>query len=602
MKSLIYSSLLLLCFASVAHAALSVQTRFSQPRVALGNPVQYIVEITASDSSEQPKLKPITSLPIPNQNGLKLRNGRNTSSSQTNIVNGKAEYRITQTAIIDIVPPSTGTFTIPAYPIKIDGQTLTAQAATLQVVDNPADAAPTIAELAFLELNAPDTLYLGQSASLRLNLYVADEAQLSGIGNFESQANGFSMIRDPNEYSESQILRDGRKYRVLTWEMEATALTSGPQSLDFQLNVSARVRGNSRSSNRSPFGRSLFDDFFEPAQRFPLYGQHIIEVLPLPTENRPAGFDGAIGTFSMEVFTDLQETQTGEPIMYSIRLAGVGNFERIQAPELTDSPDWKIYSPQAVMEESNGSASTTTKRFDYVMTPMRAGQLKTPAIQFSYYDPKSATYVTLKSPPIPITVKPSDRPFMPPVTVANNTDQQETGGTALLSRSLTREEALMTLDYQAQKKALPDQTHPFQSKAFLALQGVLLFLLSTTAILLRRHVRFNEDPKRVLAQAARKASKKAHKEALSATSVTEYYESALSAVRHAATARTEEDQSNATFNQLRGLIKDPEKNQPAIDALEQLCRGADALHFSGKQQDNDLETLRPLLDPLLKQL
>ena len=216
--------------------------------------MQYIVEITASDTSGQPKLPPITSLPIPNNNGLKLRNGRNSSSSQTQIVNGKAEYRITQRAIIDAIPPSTGTFTIPAYQIEIEGQTLTAPAATLQVVENPADAAPTIGELAFLELDVPDKLYLGQSAVLHLRLYMAESLRLSGSGmsNFKSQADGFSIIQNPNEYKENRVLREGREYRVLTWKIDA-ALTAGPQSLDYQIDVSARISGNSRSSSRSPF-------------------------------------------------------------------------------------------------------------------------------------------------------------------------------------------------------------------------------------------------------------------------------------------------------------------------------------------------------------
>ncbi len=603
MKRLIYSTLLLLCSAQCVFAGLTVKTRFSQPRVALGNPVQYIVEITASDTSKQPKLKPITSLPIPSNNELKLRNGRNSSSSQTQIVNGKAEYRITQTAIIDVAPPSTGTFTIPTYQIKIDGQTLTAPAATLQVVDNPADAAPTIGELAFLELDAPDQLYLGQSATLRLNLYIADSLRLSGSGisNFKSQADGFSMIQNPNEYSDSRILRDGRQYRVLTWEIDATALSAGPQSLDFQIDVSARIPGTSRSGSRSPFGRSLFDDFFEPAQRFPLYGQNIIEVRPLPEKDRPASFDGAVGTFSMEVFTDLQETLAGEPIMYSIRLVGEGNFDRIQAPELAESLDWKLYSPQAVMEESSKGTLSATKRFDYVMTPQRAGSLKTPAIEFTYFDPKSAAYVTLKSPPIPITVKPSDRPFIPPINVANNTDEEENSGPAL-ARPLTREEALITLDYQPRAKTLSDDTHPFQSISFFLLQAALLLLIITTAIILRRRINLKEDPQRALAQTAKKASAKSYKQAMSATTPPEFFKAALLAIRHAATARTQQDQSNATFNQLRTLIKKPEKNPEAINALEQICNKADALQFSGQQQDNDLKTLRPLLDPLLKRL
>ena len=209
-----------------------------------------------------------------------------------------------------LLPP---VLAIPAYQIEIEGQTLTAPAATLQVVENPADAAPTIGELAFLELDVPDKLYLGQSAVLHLRLYIAESLRLSGSGmsNFKSQADGFSIIQNPNEYKENRVLREGREYRVLTWKIDATALTAGPQSLDYQIDVSARISGNSRSSSRSPFGNSLFDDFFEPTQRF-LYAQSRLRCHS--EKDRPASFDGAVGIFSMEVFTDLQETLAGEPI------------------------------------------------------------------------------------------------------------------------------------------------------------------------------------------------------------------------------------------------------------------------------------------------
>lgn len=601
MKPLIHSTLLFFCTAQIVLAGLSVKTRFSQPRVALGNPVQYIVEITATDSASQPKLQPITSLPIPLVGGLELRNGRNSSSSQTRIVNGKTEYRNTQSAIIDVIPPSVGSYTIPSFQIKIDGQTLTAPPATLQVVENPADAAPTVNELAFLEIDAPDKLYLGQSATLQIKLHIADGVRLSGIGNPESKADGFSVSLEPNEYSETRILRDGRKYRVLTWDVEATALTAGSQSLDFQTEVSARMPGSSRSNSRSPFGRSLFDDFFEPAQRFPLYGDHTIEVLPMPEENRPTAFDGAVGSFSIEVFTDLQETTVGEPIMYSIRLAGEGNFDRIQAPALNDSKDWKLYSPQAVLEESDEDGTTETKRFDYVMTPTKAGELKTPSVQFAYFDPESATYVLLESPPIPITVAPSERSYTPPLEMADSATRKEETSLSL-SRPLTREEAFMTLDYQPRKNTAPDAIHPIRSKSFLALQAALLVIVSTIAVLLRRHTLLNEDPKNALARAAKRASKRARAEAMAATTAGEFYHAALSAVRHAATARTRENQINATFIELRALLPDLESEHPAIKALETLCRGADAIQFSGKQQEADLQELRTLLETLLRAL
>ena len=187
-------------------------------------------------------------------------------------------------------------------------------------------------------------------------------------------------------------------------------------------------------------------------------------------------------------------------------------------------------------------------------------------------------FITLKA-PIPITVNPSERALIPLVNVANNKIEEESNGPAL-SRPLTREETLTTLDYQPRMKAFADEEHPFRSKGFLSLQATLLLIISTTAVFLRRRVQLKEDPKRALAQSAQKASRKAYNQAMSATTVAEFYQAALSAVRHAATARTKEDQSNATFNQLHTLIKNPEKNPEAIDALKQLCSGADALHFS----------------------
>ncbi len=601
MKPLILNICLLCIAAQFVTAELSVRTRFSQPRVALGNPVQYIVEITAIDAASQPNIPPITSLPIQSPPGLRLRNGRNSSNSQTRIVNGQTEYRITQSATIDAIPSAIGSYSIPAFQIEVNGETLEAPAATLQVVEKAADAAPTLDELTFLEVEAPQSLYIGQSSKIRLNLYVADRMRLSGVGNFESTADGFSMIQDPNKYSERRLLRNGRDYRVLTWEIEATALTAGRQALNFQIDVSARMPGKAKSGNQSPFGRSLFDDFFEPTQRYPIDKEHTIHVLPLPEENKPPSFDGAVGRFSMEVFTDLQETTVGEPIMYSIRLTGEGNFDRIQGLVLSESPDWKPYSPQAVMEDSGAVESTTTKRFDYVMTPLRAGQIKTPAIQFAYFDPQTAAYVTLQAPPIPIAVQAAKSTFTPPSSAAPTPKSQEESEQPL-SRSLTREEALMTLDYQPREKTLPDTIHPFQSNSFRMTQGFLFLLLVATALYLRRRTRLLEDPHFLLSRKVRKAAKQAHKEAIAATTASEFYIAALSAVRHTATARTGRDQSNATMKELRALIPNPEKNSRALDALQKLCLQADALHFSGKEPSTDPKTLQPLLNQLLEVL
>lgn len=600
---LIIAALTVLLPGPIRCAELSIHARFSQPKVALGNPVQYIVDITAVSEDAPPAMEPINSLPIRNTGGLRLHNGRNSRSSQTRIVNGKKEFQVTNSSILSVTPPAVGIYTLPGFQINVDGQTLQAPAATLQVVERAEDAAPTLNELIFLEVETPESLYLGESSVAQLKLYLADSINLNGIGNFNSRADGFSMNMDPNTYSENQSFQKGRNYKVLTWTAKITPLSIGEQSIDYQLDVSARIpnQRNALSGRRSPFGGSLFDDFFEPAQRLPLSANKNIQVLPLPSAGKPADFDGAVGQFSIEVFTDRQETRLGEPIMYSVKLSGKGNFDRIQAPSLKDTPEWKQYSPQSLTEASGDAKNTSVKRFDYVMTPTRSGHLSTPALRFVYFDPLSTDYVTLQSPSIPIHVKDSSQ-SIPLVTETTGDPAEKSVSEKPLSRALTREEALTTLEYQKANAGMVPTFHPYKSKTFIAIQAGLLLAFTLLAFIIRHHVRLRENPQFVLRRKAEKASKKALKKARSANTTTQCYEASLSAIRNAITARSGKNMSNATFTQLRDSIPHSSKKEHAITALEALCRESDALSFSGQNDATDQKTIREQLEIVLKAL
>ena len=105
------SRIVLLIAALIAQtlaAEITVQTRFSQQQVAMGNPVQYIVEITETSNSSRPELQSISSLPINDTGGLRLQNGRSSSNSSTQIMNGRVVHQVTRSAIMDVVAPGIG--------------------------------------------------------------------------------------------------------------------------------------------------------------------------------------------------------------------------------------------------------------------------------------------------------------------------------------------------------------------------------------------------------------------------------------------------------------------------------------------------------------
>ena len=160
---------------------------------------------------------------------------------------------------------------------------------------------------------------------------------------------------------------------------------------------------------------SLFDDFFTRSERFSLSTEpRTVEVLALPTAEKPASFTGAIGDFAMQVYTDRNQTQVGEPIMLSVEISGNGNFDRINGPIIPETADWRSYEPESNFQPRIAdSALLGTKRFDYVMIPKQAGTLEIPEMRFAYFEPGTQRYTQLSSPAIEIEVSPSDRPATP---------------------------------------------------------------------------------------------------------------------------------------------------------------------------------------------
>lgn len=589
---------LLLLIQQSLLAEIQVSTRFYPPRIAIGEQAQYLVEIKETDSRSQPQIERLTSLPIPQTGGLNLRNGRTSSNQQTRIVNGTAEYSVTQSLIIDASPPKVGTFTIPQYVFEYKGEQLSAPAATLEVVERAADAGPTTDELVFLKAELPDTLYVGQTVSLDLKLYLSEEVRLSSLNSFDRSADGFTISELPENSDERSELYNGRRYRVLTWPLTVTPIRTGAQKLNFQFSLTAQLPGRDNRRDifgRSPFGGSLFDDFFGRAERLNVYTDLAgIHVLPLP-KPQPDSFSGAIGQFAMEVGTDADTAVQGEPIMLSVIIKGRGNFERIEGPAFTGGPDWRHYDPEEQFDSSDPRGLSGSKRFDYLFIPQRAGQLVLPETEFSYFDPDSAEYVDLSTPPIEIAVSPAQNTFVAP---ASTQLPRSAESDIELSRTLTAEEALLTLDYRP-RKARPIGRGILSNPSFIVLNAATGLALIGTALALGKLKRNREDPTYPIRREARQSlgeDRKAYLDALAREDADAFYSAAQSAIRSAATAQTGRSMRSAEGSQLAGLLP-----EDAAAACTDFFAAANAHRFGGHPARN-LEKAGEQVKTILKAL
>ena len=374
--------------------------------------------------------------------------------------------------------------------------------------------------------------------------------------------------------------------------------------MNFQFTVSASLPGQNNRT-RDPlggrgFGSSLFDDFFTRSERFSLSTEPTtIEVLALPTADKPASFTGAIGDFAMQVYTDRNQTQVGEPIMLSVEISGNGNFDRINGPTIPETAHWRSYEPESNFQPRiAGSALLGTKRFDYVMVPKQAGTLKIPEMRFAYFEPGTQRYTQLSSPAIEIEVSPSDRPATPS---GPSTQTAPPPSTALLplQQELTVEEALLTLDYRP--RSIHATSH-WNNTRFWSINAAIAVGLVTYGLVLRRKRRLKEDPAYAARQRAKQELRTSKTAAQQAKVADHFYAQAQSAIRLAVTYRSGENHRTANIDTLCEAMLSAGISERAISQTRRLFATADALRFAGKESKSDLAKAKSELEGILKAL
>jgi len=147
-----------------------------------------------------------------------------------------------------------------------------------------------------------------------------------------------------------------------------------------------------------PFDSSLFKAEDQPRS---------LEVKPLPASGRPPSFSNAVGTdYSISVSTKRSFVRVGDPIALEIVIRGNGRMAGLILPPLDGPgglPKNKFTVPQdaAVGEVIDHGAA---KRFNVVVR-LEKPVTGIPELPFSYFDPRTGAYKTVRSDKIALQVK-----------------------------------------------------------------------------------------------------------------------------------------------------------------------------------------------------
>ena len=394
--------------------------------VVVGETVQLEIQI---DNARASAITP-RAIDVP---GLQIRyTGESTQMTMRNLsVSSSITYSYT------ILPEKSGTFKIPPQTIRVGKDNLQTPELTLRVADSPrataggrgnrtpsgsAPAGQNAEEkIAFAELLVPKkTAYVGEIIPVVLRIGFNSQTQLRELAVPQINGQGFT-VQKLNEGEKNLETIDGQRYVVFTYKTAISAARPG----DFQIGpveekanvLVARRNPAVRHRPFDPFnGEDPFSDpFFNPFGG--MVEQHEIsiksepvplEVKPLPA-GAPASFSGAIGSFSMTAEANPKRVQVGDPITIKAAIAGRGNFDRMNAPELSDERGWHKYPPSSNFKQDDDVGISGTKTFELVVSPNE--KLATvPPLVFSYFDPAKDRYITLHGDAMPITVEGNAQP------------------------------------------------------------------------------------------------------------------------------------------------------------------------------------------------
>ena len=333
-------------------------------------------------------------------------------SSAVTIVNGQASQTFTFSYTLAATQP--GDVTIPAIQVQAGGQILSSQPLRVRIAPQSAAAAAAISNIAFIRLVVPKTeAYVGEGIPVEMHLYYRT---VEGVQMPQLKAEGFS-IGQSAEPMPTQTQVGGVPYNLVVFKTSVTParsgeLTLGPVECDLTLLIPVQRR----------------DAFFDPFGMFSTHQRRrtklqsdtvTMRVSPLPTENMPPSFTGAVGAFNMAVSAAPTNVAVGDPITVKVNISGRGRLDAFKLPEQSQWRDFNKYEATKKIDAADALGLAGAVAFEQVITPQNHEVRVLPALEFSFFDPEQKQYRTLTGPAIPLVVRNAAVAAAPPPAPTN---------------------------------------------------------------------------------------------------------------------------------------------------------------------------------------
>ncbi|MBN1554270.1 MAG: BatD family protein [Phycisphaerae bacterium] len=403
-----------LLVSSLSVWAAELSLRLSSREAYVGAPIVARLSVDNSGAHDVPVFPDIPGVTV-QPLGVPAR------SSQTTIINGRRSQRSSITYAYELTPRKEGKFVIPAVKLTADGRTLTTE--PVAFVARKSDTG----DLLFVDVAGGEKrAYVGEALRLTLRIWIRPyvdgqyhvkltEADMWGLISPERSRWGvFAKALD--ELAAQRQRPRGRE--VLRKDSEGVERSYYLYELDHVIRPAKPGRldpGDVDIVTAYPTGLQQADGFFSMGELAlsgtrPLVKQATvepIEIRAIPTDNRPAGYNGAIGRYDISATALPKKVAVGEPLTLTLKICGEGNLETLAAPDLANLPeltkDFRVPDEPLAGVMENGA-----KVFTVSLRPRDANVKQIPPIRMAYFDPRIERFVTSRSESIRLHVTPAE--------------------------------------------------------------------------------------------------------------------------------------------------------------------------------------------------
>lgn len=246
-------------------------------------------------------------------------------------------------------------------------------------------------------------VFRGEQLIATVKLYADPDIPISGFdevnlptyeGFFTQDVEIPRQINFTREVYNDRIYQVGVLKKTVLIPQQNGTLTVNP--FNMSLLVQQRVRP-----------RSFFDDFFSGVQtvKTTISSKPVhVNVKDLPAQ--PDNFYGGVGNFNLTSELSSEQVTTNDAVTLKLTISGTGNIRLIRNPELQLPADFEVYDPRATENiKATDNGISGTKTVEYLFQPRFEGVYTIPAVQFTFFNPSSGSYVTRTTQPYTLYVE-----------------------------------------------------------------------------------------------------------------------------------------------------------------------------------------------------